>query len=159
MLARRPAPPFAALPSPRPTPPRPRRPRGNGFALGSEHTPLPPGRTHGRGAEGGEGGRTLLVAAAFPEGPSVNLEEDGAHSPLHSGQTDVQFAHALSRRHPPARRRGQLCARAVTLTHFLLSGGGGGASPSPPASRSFCACSDPSQPRKGQILTQNCRFW
>ncbi|ELK32211.1 hypothetical protein MDA_GLEAN10014520 [Myotis davidii] len=65
------------------------------------------------------------------KGPSVNLEEDGAHSPLHSGQTDVLFAHALSRRHPPARRPGQVCARSETRTHLLLSGGGGGASPSP----------------------------
>lgn len=81
----------------------------------------------------GGGGGTLLVAAAFPEGPSVNLEEDGAHSPLRSGHTDVQFAHALSRRHPPARRPGQVRARAVDAHPLPVVRGWGRGRPEEPA--------------------------
>lgn len=89
----------------------------------------------------------------------MSLEEDGAHSPLRSGQTDVQFAHALSRRNPPPRRPGQVCARSLTLTRFPLSGAEGGVSLSPPGFAEllrmlrFQPTWEP--PQGKEILTQN----
>lgn len=159
MLARRPAPPFAALPSPRPTPPRPRRPRGNGFAPGSEHTPLPPGRTHRRGAEGGEGGDTPRRSSLPRRGLSESRRRWRPLTPplRTNGRTVCPCALQASPTSPAPRP----ALRTRRDAHPLpVVGGGGGEAPARarPASRGFCACSDPSQPRKERFWPKTGRF-